>query len=177
MARIKYSDIIIDRMTKVLVETLTSVGWRVALDAYRSKTFTNRTYNLHDSYGSAVFVKGVLVKDSIKYVGRELSKKKDSHDRATTKTGREALHRFFKQPWVVRKKDDVTVVIAAAMWYGSIVESKGYTVLDSDFIKRDISMRLESELPKVVAKYPELKDFAPMIRRYLGIDEVYWYDE
>lgn len=178
MARIKYGEQVKDKVTKAVVETLTTIGWQVALEAYRRKTYTNRTYNLHDSYGSAVFVNGVLVPDSIKYVERAMSKKRDTHGHAVTgaKTGREALQRFFKQPWIVRKKDHVTLVVAAAMWYGDIVESKGYVVLDEEFVKNEISLRFKRVLPSILAKYPDLKGFEPTIRKWVGIDEVYYYD-
>lgn len=178
MARIKIGGQVKDKATKAVVEALTTIGWQVALEAYRRRTYTNRTYNLHDSYGSAVFVNGVIVPDSIKYIERAMSKRQDTHGHAIhgAKTGREALHRFLKQPWIVRKKDRITLVIAAAMWYGDILESKGYVVLDEEFVKSAVSHRLGFVLPQVLAKYPELKGFAPMIRRWIGIDEVYYFD-
>lgn len=175
MARIRS---IKDKATKAVVEALTTIGWQVALEAYRQKTYTNRTYNLHDSYGSAVFVNGVLVPDSVKYVNRARSKKANTHGHSISgaKTGRDAFARFLQQPWIVRKKDGITLVVAAAMWYGEILESKGYVVLDERFVKNAISHRLAFVLPPILSKYPELKDFAPMIRRWIGIDEVYYYD-
>lgn len=178
MARIKYGEQVKDKVTKAVVEALTTIGWQVALEAYRRKTYTNRTYNLHDSYGSAVFVDGSLVPDSIKYIERAMSKKADTHGHSITnaKTGRDALRRFFDQAWVVRKKDHITLVVAAAMWYGDIVESKGYVVLDEQFVKNEIYLRFNRVLPSILAKYPELKGFEPTIRKWIGIDEVYYYD-
>lgn len=179
MARLRYSEQIKDKATKALVEALTTIGWQVAMEAYRRKTYTNRTYNLHDSYGSAVYVDGHLVPDSIKYVNRARSKREDWHGHGIpeARTGRQALHRFFENShWIVRKKDQITVVVAAAMWYGDIVESKGYVVLDEQFVKNAVSHRIAFVLPQVLAKYPELKGLEPMIRRWVGIDEVYYYD-
>lgn len=185
MAKIRYGEVIKDKATKALVEALTTIGWEVAMAAYRMKTYTNRTYNLHDSYGSAVFVDGRLVPDSIKYVNRaratSISKHGHNLYRNTGKGwhavgGREALKRFFETAWTVRKKDHVTLVVAAAMWYGEIVESKGYVVLDEQFVKREVSNKLAHKLPSIVARYPELKGIEPMLRRWVGIDEVYHYD-
>lgn len=178
MARIGYGSVIKDKATKALVEALTTVGWQVAMAAYRRKTYTNRTFNLHDSYGSAVYVDGNLVPDSIKYVNRARSKRADRHGHSITgaKTGREALNRFFNQAWVVRNKDRVTLVVAAAMWYGDIVESKGYVVLDEKFVKSETSRRLATVLPSIISKYPELKGLEPMLRRWIGIDETYYYE-
>lgn len=178
MAKIRYGEVIKEKATKAIVEALTTIGWEVAMEAYRRKTFTNRTYNLHDSYGSAVFVDGKLVPDSIKYVNRARSSRADRHGHSITgaRTGREALVRFLNQAWTVRKKDHITLVVAAAMWYGEIVESKGYVVLDEQFVKREVSNKLAHKLPSIVAKYPELKGIEPMLRRWVGIDEVYHYE-
>lgn len=176
--RIRYSEQIKDRATEVFVEALTVVGYQVALEAYRRKTYTNRTFNLHDSYGSAVFVDGHLIPESIRYVNRTRSKRADRSGRAPmgAKTGREALRRFLDNAWIVRKKDRVTLVVAASMWYGEHVESKGYEVLDEEFVESEISHRLSIVLPRILAKYPDLKGLEPMIRRWVGIDEVYYYD-
>ena len=178
MARIRYGEQIKDKATKALVEALTTVGYKVAMEAYRRKTYTNRTFNLHDSYGSAVFVDGNLVPDSIKYVNRSRSKRADKHGHSVTgaKTGREALKRFFDQAWIVRNKDRITLVVAAAMWYGELVETKGFVVLDEAFVKSEVSRRLDSVMPSILAKYPELKGFESMFRRWVGIDETYYYE-
>lgn len=178
MARIRYGEHIKDRATKAIVETLTTIGWEVALEAYRNRTYQNRTFNLHDSYGSAVFVDGKLIPDSIKHIERAMSKRRDTHGHAIhgAKTGREALKRFFDQAWIVRKKDHITLVVAAAMWYGDILESKGYVVLDEQFVRNAVAHRWAYKFHQVLAKYPELKDFEPMLRRWVGIDEVYHFD-
>lgn len=182
MARIRYGEQVKDKATKALVEALTTIGYRVALSAYRQKTYTNRTYNLHDSYGSAVFVDGKLVHDSIKFIERAYSKgvRRHHHNIVNKKgqelDGRASLKRFFEQPWLVRKKDHVTLVVAAAMWYADIVESKGYVVLDKSFVKSEVSRQISEVLPPILSKYPELKGLEPMLRRWIGIDEVYYYD-
>ena len=63
------------------------------------------------------------------------------------------------------------------MWYGDIVESKGYVVLDERFVRNAVSHRWRYRFHQVLAKYPELKDFEPMLRRWVGIDEVYYFDQ
>lgn len=186
MARIRYGSVIKDKAIKALVKALTTIGWQVAMEAYRRKTYTNRTFNLHDSYGSAVYVDGKLVPDSVKYVNRARATSISRHGHNIVEYkgkghyerlgGRAALMRFFKQHWIVRKKDRVTLVVAAAMWYGDIVESKGYVVLDEEFVKNAVSQRIGEVLPQVLAKYPELKGLEPTLRRWVGIDEVYAYD-
>lgn len=182
MARIRYGEQVKDRATKALVEALTTIGYEVALSAYRQKTYTNRTYNLHDSYGSAVYVDGQLVPDSIKFIERAYSKGVRGHSHnvvdkeGTELSGRASIKRFFEKPWIVRKKDHITLVVAAAMWYADILEKKKYVVLDKDFVKSEVSRKISKVLPPILAKYPELKGFEPMFRRWIGIDEVYYYD-
>lgn len=178
MARISYGEQVKDKATKAVVEALTTIGWQVALEAYRRRTYANRTYNLHDSYGSAVFVDGILIPDSVKVIERTRSKKASRHGHTPpdAKTGRAALNKFLNQAWIVRKKDHITLVIAAAMWYGDIVESKGYVVLDEQFVKSAVSHRWAFIFPQILQKNPDLKGFEPMFRRWFGIDEVYYYD-
>lgn len=51
------------------IELLTNEGERIIQEAYKSRDWKNQTYNLHDSYGSAVYVFGNLERSSIRYVG------------------------------------------------------------------------------------------------------------
>ncbi len=51
------------------IKLLTTEGERIIQDAYKRRDWKNQTFNLHDSYGSAVYVYGKLEKSSIRYVG------------------------------------------------------------------------------------------------------------
>lgn len=184
MARIGYSEQIKDKATKALVEALTTVGWQVAMEAYRRKTYTNRTFNLHDSYGSAVYVDGVLQPDTKKYVNRSRSKRNDVHGHIDSDNryapyglnGRRALDDFFNN-LKISKRRKVTLVVAAAMWYGELVESKGFVVLDEKFVENAVQHRLAFVLPPILAKYPELKGIDPKLFRYVGVDEEYYTNQ
>lgn len=184
MARIGYSEQIKDKATKALVEALTTVGWQVAMEAYRRKTYTNRTFNLHDSYGSAVYVDGVLQPDTKKYVNRSRSKRNDVHGHIDSDNryapyglnGRRALDDFFDN-LKISKRRKVTLVVAAAMWYGELVESKGFVVLDEKFVENAVQHRLAFVLPPILAKYPELKGIDPKLFRYVGVDEEYYTNQ
>ena len=57
-----------------LISQLARDGEQALHDAYYGRGFNNRTYNLHDSYGSAVYYNGVLVNSSIRYIGAEMAK-------------------------------------------------------------------------------------------------------
>lgn len=58
-----------ENITQKIVKNLTEEGERIIKAAYNRKNWKNRTYNLHDSYGSAVYVNGNLQRGSIRYVG------------------------------------------------------------------------------------------------------------
>ena len=62
---------------KALISQLADDGEKAIRQAYEGREFTNRTYNLHDSYGSAVYYNGNLVKSSIRYIGAEMAKDVD----------------------------------------------------------------------------------------------------
>ena len=50
------------------IDELTKEGERIILAAYNRKTWQNRTYNLHDSYGSAVYYNGNLLRNTRRYL-------------------------------------------------------------------------------------------------------------
>lgn len=64
-----------------LIKDLTDEGEKIIIAAYSRKTWQNRTYNLHDSYGSAVYYNGNL----LRYTRRFLT----SSPKADVVTGRE----------------------------------------------------------------------------------------
>lgn len=124
-----------------IIDYLTREGKRIIELAYASRGFENRTGNLHDSYVSAVFDNGHLVKNSVRYLsGEELSKKdmgkgieyENSYIGGETeyKTGREEAEAFLHK-WQFSKgrPGGIQLVVAAAMFYSGIVESHGYSVL------------------------------------------------
>ena len=51
-----------------VVKFLTQQGERIIKQAYSRRNWKNQTYNLQDSYGSAVFKNGHLLRDTIRYV-------------------------------------------------------------------------------------------------------------
>ena len=114
---------------KDAIKVLATVGWKAAYSAYKAKTFKNRTFNLHDSYGSAVYVNGTLIEDSIKYANRSRSKKRSTRNTHLGATGREALDRYFRRNHFGGKNTEIVLVVVAAMWYADILQKKGYMVI------------------------------------------------
>ena len=139
-----------------LVEQLANDGERIIKAAYNTRGFTNRTYNLHDSYASAVYVNGVLRHDSIRYIGpekAELNTARELGDYAGDRTrpvhratggdkrylkgdtvvayGRDEAKRFLND--YKPTSSGIQLVVIAAMFYAGIVESKGYQVLSQSY--------------------------------------------
>lgn len=125
------------------IDQLADEGQAAITIAYRHKDFTNRLYNLHDSYGSAVYYNGRLVKSSIRYLGPEKyskgielgwqwTKARSMPDFRGTRylpgdqidmTGREEVMDFFSQYTPTSK--GLQLVVVAAMWYASVLEKGG----------------------------------------------------
>lgn len=91
---------------------------------YRDGKWRHRTYNLHDSIGSAVFISGKVVESSIRFVGggsneSGLSK---TPDRKSRKTGRQKLLEYFRSAHYGQKKGEIVLVCMAAMYYSGYLE-------------------------------------------------------
>lgn len=117
-----------------LIGALAREGQRIINLAYASRGFENQSWNLHDSYVSAVFKGGKLVPGTVRYVGKEESKwfrdvataeKKDTQP----VSGREEANKFLNTLRFSPRPGGIALIIAAAMFYSGIVESRGYSVL------------------------------------------------
>ena len=99
---------------KTLISQLADDGEKAIRQAYEGREFTNRTYNLHDSYGSAVYYNGTLVKSSIRYVGAEMAEEDERY-------GRNEVNDFFSN-YRPKNRKGIDLVIVAAMFYADILE-------------------------------------------------------
>ena len=54
-----------NRFVQALIAELARDGEDAIHDAYNNRDWNNRTFNLHDSYGSAVYLNGRLVKSTV----------------------------------------------------------------------------------------------------------------
>ncbi len=144
-----------ERMVNYIVDNLTLDGEKAIQTAYNRRGFKNRTYNLHDSYGSAVFVDGVLRRRTIRYAGARLADMLDEreigdysgersfpnkvqipmringdnrylHGDTLTAKGRDELYRFLiDYEASIKGTKGIQLVIVAAMFYASILEKGG----------------------------------------------------
>ena len=130
-------------LIKALISQLANDGEKAIREAYEGREFTNRTYNLHDSYGSAVYYNGNLVKSSIRYVGAEMAKEVDWRSQGwiwkggrtmpdfrgkrrlnndeVFMNGREEVMDFFSH-YKPKNRKGIDLVIIAAMFYADILE-------------------------------------------------------
>lgn len=133
------------KFTRQLVNELAADGARAIHFAFSTRGFVNRTYNLHDSYGSAVFVNGSLWPETIRYVGNQMASEKSAREmgdykgertwpnKQGTRTytgdtiyaeGRKEVYRFFLDYQSKgSSKSGIELVIVAAMFYASILEN------------------------------------------------------
>lgn len=125
MARyIRLSDGVMKGFEQDMVKALSVLGYQAMMDAYKQRGFKHRTRNLHDSYASAVYVRGKLIESSVRYIGATYSRKRDPK---TKKTGRETVDDWLHSHSFGQTGDEIVLVVIAAMYYAGILESEWQT--------------------------------------------------
>lgn len=131
-----------DLVERDFIQSLAREGQRIIELAYATRSFNNRTYHLHDSYVSAVFKNGVCLKDTIRFVGTEMSRMSMQVELSGTSrktrdlhmSGREAAKKFIaKYQFAKGRKSGFALVIAAAAYYSGILEARDYKVISHVF--------------------------------------------
>ena len=186
--RARIGEQIKDALTRDLVNACATLGYKAALDAYRNHTYQHRTYALHDSYGSAVYLDGRIVPETIRYINRSRQTRGDNRgwrgasDPEGTRgknfdTGRKALQAYLENPPRMSKRSKgITILVVAAQWYAMILEGKGYVVLDPRTVASSITYNFDSYITPILEKYG-VKKFAPKLRRDLGVDQFFVQDQ
>lgn len=106
-----------DRISE-LVRSLSQEGQKIVDSQLKNKGYTHHTHNLHDSYGWGVYVDKKLVASGFPAIKAEKGKKWYGE----TIKGREAITDFLQNKY--KAHDGIDLVVAVAMPYGEIVESK-----------------------------------------------------
>ena len=101
-----------------VISFLAMIGEKSIQEAYQNRGFTNRTYSLKDSYGSAVYYNGALLDTTIRYIGPPEAKTK-RHG----KSGREEVNKFFRD--YSPKSNGYEIVVVATMPYAGELELGG----------------------------------------------------
>lgn len=102
------------------VDMLADEGGKLITQAVNSRDYTHRTYNLHDSYGSAVYLNGALVEKSVMLLGSKATKAKSY--KGSKLKGSEEIMKYFQS---YKPKSEIELVVAAAMPYGVVLEKGG----------------------------------------------------
>lgn len=150
-------------VTDHVVDSLLKEGQRIIREAYESKNWNNRTYNLYNSYVAAVIADGKVVKSI--YLGPEKNPSGEDEEYTGYKRwhtneerrlgandaqrGREEADLFVESYAKQHKGKKITLVVGAAMFYAGILESYGYHVL------ANVSTNLEN----IASKGLHLTDF------------------
>lgn len=82
------------------------------------------SHNLADSFGSAVYVDGVLRRETVRYINR--SPQSTRRDKYSNERGREAIDNYFNKIHPFAGTGDICVVVAAAMYYTKFLEEGSY---------------------------------------------------
>lgn len=108
-----------DRLVRQYAGYLAQKGKELIEQAYYTRDFNNRTYNLHDSYGSCVFYNGKEVPNTRRYVGRKATVGK-KNPQGELILGRAEIDNYFDSYKPTSKGFEL--VTAVAMFYGEILE-------------------------------------------------------
>ena len=105
-----------------LAMKLAEDGQKLIEKAYLQASFNkDKTQNLHDSYGSAVFLNRKLYQGSKRYFSKVASVPRYNSYTESNEYGRDEINKFFDT--YVPKDDGMQLVIAVAMFYGGILEA------------------------------------------------------
>lgn len=154
-------------------------------DGTQSIVWQHKTGNLHDSFGSAVYVDGELRRDTICYVGGGVNhsfggKTTDTYD---GRSGRTVLKEYLNKIHPGRGKDSVVLVCVAAMYYVKFLEKGSYAwrtpsgggsqwrirVISAaaDYVKKNKEAYASRVYTKMRIKFPKSKvvkgDIQPLI--------------
>lgn len=103
---------------KAMVDELAEQGGKLVRAAFNTREYTNRTFNLHDSYGSAVYYKGHLQQNSIRTMENLAKEPKKWY--GVPLRGASEITDFLREYRGTSKGFELIVV--AAMPYASILE-------------------------------------------------------
>lgn len=110
------------RVLNEMIKELTMYGEMVMKEAYNTRDFTNRTYNLHDSYGSAVYYNGQMVNGTLKTLGSpQATESKTWYGKKLR--GRQVVTDYLRNEYKPSGKG-LSLVVVAAMPYRDVLEIK-----------------------------------------------------
>lgn len=110
----KYSETIIN----TIINELAKEGERIIQECVNERTYTHRTYNLHDSYGYGVYRDGQLQKKGFLSAQKAKEPIGDGYP-----YGRDMIEQFLQLDSGKRRNRGIELVIAAATPYAYTLET------------------------------------------------------
>lgn len=109
-----------------LITKLANEGNKIIIHAYERADYDkDKTQNLHDSYGSAVYLNGVLQERTIRYMTERAAYGKYNMYTGQPETGRSEIYKFLREHDAY--KSGIELVVAVAMFYARPLEDGTYT--------------------------------------------------
>ena len=128
-----------------LISDLSDRGNSIIISAYKRANYSkNKTQNLHDSYGSAVYLDGILQRQSMRLMTASASVGRYNKYDGEIQKGADEIKKFFQRYKAINK--GIELVVAVAMFYGQFLEDGTYA--DNGKKWKVISMA-EDELEKI----------------------------
>lgn len=110
------------RALNAMINELAMYGEMVMKEAYNTRDFNNQTFNLHDSYGSAVYYEGKMVNGTLKTLGTPQAVVSKEWYGVKIR-GRKAVTDYLKNEYKPTSKG-LSLVVVAAMPYRDVLELK-----------------------------------------------------
>lgn len=112
-----------DVVERAMIKELIDYGEMVMKEAYATHEFKNRTYNLHDSYGSAVYKDGVYVNGSLRTLEPQASE--SVRVGSYYVKGKNEVARYLRDEYRPKKRGLSLVVVAAMPYAETLEEGEG----------------------------------------------------
>lgn len=138
------SNKLVDKAYSLIISDLKGKGRRIVDECLISATYNHQTYNLHDSYGCAIYKFGILV---YKYTPPQTASEKHPWGYGPDLSGAEEIEKFFQG--YNANPTAIELVVAAAMPYAEYLE-KGWTMSGKKY--KVVSMAYD-KLKKLCGSY------------------------
>ncbi len=136
---------IVDKYINGLADKLINEGKRLVKNAIVTKTYKNDTYNLHDSYGAAVYYRGKLIREY--YNSPSKAQEPRKHESGVFVYGADDIKEYFQLEFKPSTRG-LSLVVVSSMWYGETLE-KGEGLKK----KYQVISQISSEVDDVASKY------------------------
>lgn len=110
---------LVDKYVSQLADKLIKKGKDLVKEAILTKTYGHQTYNLHDSYGAAVYYNGRLIREYYNSPSKAQEPKK--HESGVFVYGADDIKEYFQLEFKPSTRG-LSLVVVSSMWYGETLE-------------------------------------------------------